>query len=237
MKEIFTLKVTDLSLHKEALATPKMSTDQYEALKADIDVRGQLDPVVVYRAQIVDGRHRWLILQELGITDISVVKMAHKSTIKEIKAVVRSKELRRHETASQLAITAYRLTLDMDDQLTQAEAAAKVGANTKRIGEAKKIATIYGRPDILELLFDGGKFNTGTSHIPFYTDSLGTIIRWLGEHGVIAGATDKDIGVKAREEMTEDEQVLVNKFIAALTSENKLVKQAVCNTLYAELKE
>jgi len=230
------VKIDSLTLHAEALTTPRMLTEQFEALKDHIDKHGQLEPATTYRGKIVDGRHRWLALQELGIETIKIERMPNNSTLRDIKNIVRGKETRRHETASQLAITAYRLTLDKNDPLTQADACSKVGANRKRVSEAKKIATVYGRSDILELLFNGEKFNTGTTHVPFYTDSLGTILKWLSEYGVISGANSK-IGLEPRTELTEDEQSIVNQYINVLKKESAIVQQEVINMGYAMLKE
>jgi len=229
------MKIEELSLHPEALTTPRMVTEQFEALKAHIDQHGQLEPATLYRGRIVDGRHRWLALQELGVESMKVEKMANNATLQDIKDVVRGKETRRHETSAQLAITAYRLTLDSVNPLTQVEASSKVGANRKRVSEVKKIDTIYQRPDILELLFNGEKFNTGTASIPFWTDSLGTILRWLAEYGTIIGK-DKDIGLEPRTELTEDEHVIVNKFMSALGKESTIVQAQVAKEAYSLVK-
>lgn len=61
---------------------------------------------------------------------------------------------RRHESASQLAIRAYRLKMDPINECDSfSEAADKVGANRKRVSEVKKVIELYGRNDIIELLF------------------------------------------------------------------------------------
>ncbi len=236
MNAITEMNIDELSLHAEALTTPRMGAEQFEALKADIDMHGQLDPATLYRGKIVDGRHRYLILKELGVTTMKVVKMANNSTIADIKAVVRSKETRRHETASQLAVTAYRMVLESGGTVSQAAAAKLVGANKKRVGEAKQIDVTYKRPDILELVFNGGKFNTGTEYIPFMSDSLGTILRWLGENKAPAG-TDTEIGIDARDELTEDEQIIINKYVAAAKDESKLVLKELATRLYILTQE
>ena len=233
MNTILTVDLNTLSIHKEALVTPIMSTDHYEALKADIDQQGQLDPATLYRGKIVDGRHRFLILQELGVPTMKVVKMDHNSTIKEIQALVHGKELRRHETAAQLAIRAYRIAKDTG--VSQAAAAKSIGANVKRVSEAKKIDQMYHRPDMLETLFNGKKCNIGTSRIPNNTESLGTIVRWLGE--TVSLGPGKDIGVVAREELTEDEQIIVNKFMNAIKDESKLVIRELASSLYHQVNE
>lgn len=234
--KIETMQVDELTLHPEALATPRMNEEQYQALKKDIEMNGQIDPVTVYRGKIVDGRHRWLILQELGVPAILVYKLANNTTITEIRRFVRSKETRRHESASQLAISAYKYILNSADKVTQAEVADMFGTNRLRISEAKKIAEIYGRMDILDLLFNGEKFNTGTEFKPNPTDSLKSILNWLAVHGSVIGGKDRDIGITARTQLTEDEQIIVNKFINAINNESKLVRNEVANMLYTELK-
>ena len=227
------LNVNELVLHPLAKSTPRMSEEQYAALKASIDSIGQQDPILVYRMKIIDGRHRWLILQELGIKTIKVDKLPNNTTMDELNAIVTAKEVRRHETASQLAIRAYRLSLQ--DGYTQLSAASALGANRKRVGEAKKIIETYGRGDIVELIHQGKKFNTGTDKVPFWTDSLGTILRWLAEHSRID--TEQDTKVKPREELTESEIALVNAYFNTLRKESTLVQSELVDMLYASIKE
>lgn len=236
--EIYTIHPKELVLHPEALATPKMSEDNYNALKDDIELNGQIDPVTTYRGKIVDGRHRWLILQELEIDTIMYTKLPNNITLAEIKQLVQSKELRRHETAAQLAIRAYRLKTAPDSQYKSfAKAAQAVGANPKRIVEIKKIVELYGRPDIVELLFNGEMFNTGSDSVPFWTDSAGTVLRWLEEHGTLVGSGARVAEIKPRKELTEDEQHLVTSYIAALSKESALVLEHIANELYSRVKE
>ena len=237
-EEIHSISPRDLTLHVEALATPRMNAENFEALKRDIEMHGQLDPVTVYRGKIVDGRHRWIILQELGVDTIKYKKMPNNSTLKEIKSMVTSRETRRHESASQLAIRAYRLKMDpLNECDSFSEAADKVGANRKRVSEVKKVIELYGRNDIIELLFAGEKFDIGNDRIPFWTDSLGTILNWLTEHGTVIGAKKQVVGVQPRKEVTEDEQLLITTFLSAITKESMLVQEGIADALYTRIKE
>ena len=237
-EEIYSISPKDLTLHVEALATPKMNAENFEALKKDIEINGQLDPITVYRGKIVDGRHRWIILQELGVDTIKYKKMPNNSTLKDIKAMVNSRETRRHESASQLAIRAYRIKMDpTNDCDSFSEASDKVGANRKRVSEVKKVIELYGRNDIVELLFAGEKFNIGTDRIPFWTDSLGTILNWLVEHGTVIGAKKQVIGIQPRKELTEDEQLLITTFMNAVSKESVFVQEAIADAMYTRLKE
>ena len=234
MKEIFELDITTLSIHDEALATPRMLEVQYEALKADIEQNGQLDPVVIYRGKIVDGRHRFLILNELNIKTITCFKMPNNSTLSDIKKLVRSKETRRHETATQLAISALRHITKSNEKMTQAEASKMFGVGPKAIGFAKKILVDYKREDLLDILFDGGKINIGTSYQPFMTDSLKTIVNWLDDNK--ATSVENKIGITARTELTEDENIIVNQFVRSIQKESKFVLDEIANRIYSLVK-
>ena len=234
MKEIFELDITTLSIHDEALATPRMLEVQYEALKADIEQNGQLDPVVIYRGKIVDGRHRFLILNELNIKTITCFKMPNNSTLSDIKKLVRSKETRRHETATQLAISALRHITKSNEKMTQAEASKMFGVGPKAIGFAKKILVDYKREDLLDILFDGGKINIGTSYNPFMSDSLKTIVNWLDDNK--ATSVENKIGITARTELTEDENIIVNQFVRSIQKESKFVLDEIANRIYSLVK-
>ena len=234
MKEIFELDITTLSIHDEALSTPRMLDVQYEALKADIEQNGQLDPVVIYRGKIVDGRHRFLILNELNIKTITCFKMPNNSTLSDIKKLVRSKETRRHETATQLAISALRHITKSNDKMTQADASKMFGVGIKAIGFAKKILVDYKREDLLDILFDGGKINIGTSYRPFMTDSLKTIVNWLDDNK--ATSVENKIGITARTELTEDENIIVNQFVRSIQKESKFVLDEIANRIYSLVK-
>jgi hypothetical protein len=236
IQEIKSITPDLLVLHPEALATPKMNDIAFEALKLDIEVNGQIEPVLTYRNRIVDGRHRWLVLQELEIAEIRYVELPNNTTIQEIKRLVQSKETRRHETAGQLAIRAYRLKMMENSEFKSfTEASIAVGANRKRVSEVKKIIELYGRNDIIETLFDGKQFNTGKANIPFYTDSLGTILRWLEEHGTVIGAKSEVQGVEPRTELSPDEQLLINSYVNAIKKEGELVMSGIANTIYAHI--
>lgn len=237
-EEIHSISPEDLELHPEALATPKMNSENYEALKRDIEMNGQIDPITVYRGKIIDGRHRWLIIQELGIDVIKYKKMPNNSTLKEIRSMVNSRETRRHESVGQLAIRAYKLKIDPSNKIASfSDAAELVGVPRKRVSEVKRIIEVYGRNDIIELLFAGEKFNTGSVQIPFWTDSLGTILNWLSEHGTVVGAKQQKASIEPRKELTEDEQLLVNTYVTALKKESDLVLEHIAHALYSKVKE
>lgn len=55
------------TIHPYAAALPRMSTDEFEALKASIQRNGQQQHILAAKTQIIDGRHRFEACQELGI--------------------------------------------------------------------------------------------------------------------------------------------------------------------------
>lgn len=53
--------------HELCLIFPEMTADEFHKLKNDISGSGQLEPIVVWQNQILDGRHRYRACIELGI--------------------------------------------------------------------------------------------------------------------------------------------------------------------------
>lgn len=237
LQEVLSIDPKELVLHPLALSTPRMGDAQYGALKKDIEQKGQTDPVSVYRNKIVDGRHRWLILQELGIPSIKYMVLPNNLTLAELKAIVNSKEIRRHESPAQLAIRAYRLKTEKDSIYKSfAEAASAIGAMPSRVSEAKQIAETYGRYDILQLLFDGDKFNTGNEYKPNWTDSLPAILSWLIEYGRPLKSGKQIASIKPRKELTEDEQLIVTTYVNAICKESSITIEEITNKLYTIIK-
>lgn len=56
-----------LTIHPLCAAVPPMSQPEVDALQASIEVDGILTPIRVWKGQVVDGRHRYVIGQRLGI--------------------------------------------------------------------------------------------------------------------------------------------------------------------------
>lgn len=57
----------DISIHPACSIFPPMTEEERAGLKADIAKNGQREPIAVYKNQILDGRNRYLVCQELGI--------------------------------------------------------------------------------------------------------------------------------------------------------------------------
>lgn len=97
---------TKLELHEYATLFPAMSQEDRDALKEDISKNGVIEPVVVWCNQIVDGRHRYEIANELDCY-VPVKGLADSLTEEEVLEYVLSKNFtRRHMTSSQRAAVA-----------------------------------------------------------------------------------------------------------------------------------
>lgn len=58
--------------HPLSYTFPHMSESDFETLKSDIEQNGQVEPIVIYQGQILDGRHRNRACRELGINPKTV---------------------------------------------------------------------------------------------------------------------------------------------------------------------
>lgn len=56
-----------MKIHPVALVLPEMDAARFSELKTDIQKYGVRVPVVVWRDQIIDGRHRWKACEELAV--------------------------------------------------------------------------------------------------------------------------------------------------------------------------
>lgn len=236
------INVDELDVHPEANATPVMTQEQYVALKIDIENNGQIDPVILYRGRIIDGRHRLKIAKELGQIQILTVSIPNNSTINDIRAMVKSKETHRHQTPTQLAIYAYRQmisnnmnTKSKDKIMTQADAAKYYGIAVRQISRVSKLDTQLLRPDILDILFTGNKFNIGTSNRPLLTDSLQSVINYLDKISAEQSTILSDIVFE--EQLTEEDNLVVAKIMNIARDQKRIVREALSKKLYAELND
>lgn len=90
----------ELKQHPLSAAFPAMSADDFQALKDDVEINGQREPVMVYKGMVLDGWHRYRACMELGREPERFTFPADKDPV----AFVLSHNLhRRHLTSSQRA--------------------------------------------------------------------------------------------------------------------------------------
>ena len=97
-----------MALHPLTETHPVMTKEQYEAFKLDIQNNGQLQPVLLYRGKIVDGRHRLRALLDLGISTILTTDLGNNLTLAQVRAKVISTEKRRQKQRSLISSVLYR---------------------------------------------------------------------------------------------------------------------------------
>lgn len=108
-------------IHPACLFFPEMEREEYDALKADIAKHGQLEPIVLDgENQIIDGRHRYKVCQELGIEPR---KKRYSGSQSVLDFVVSTNLHRRHLTSGQRAILAAELLPEFEKEARQRQGA------------------------------------------------------------------------------------------------------------------
>ena len=96
----------DYPVHSVAELFPEMDAESYAALKADIAAHGQAEPIVLWKKQLIDGRHRLRACNELNVKPIVADIPASDDPL----AYVISHNLhRRHLSTSQRAMVAAKI--------------------------------------------------------------------------------------------------------------------------------
>lgn len=119
-----------MEYHEIANIFPMMTNAEYEHLKADIVLNGQLDPVVLYEGKILDGRNRWKACTELGL----VINYDQYQGDNPLSYVISKNLHRRHLNETQRAVVASKLA-----NMRQGERTDIVSIDTKlsMVGAAK----------------------------------------------------------------------------------------------------
>ena len=212
------VRLDEVELHKITETHPVMSREQFEALKNDIEINGQLQPAIVYRGKIVDGRHRYKALTQLGEESIKITRLQNNLTLDEVTNLVNSTEMRRHQSPTQLAIKGYRMY--KAGKLTQKEIPSKVGCSLTNLKAAIALEAL-GRLDVIELLEAGGKMNVSRDgRFSKMTDSLLAVTGYLKEE--IARIAALQVEAEETEEGTErkisKEEVVQMQAVELLTA-------------------
>jgi hypothetical protein len=90
----------ELKQHPLSAAFPAMSADDFQALKDDIEVNGQREPVMVFEGMVLDGWHRYRACCELGLKPQQFTFPEGDDPVAFVKGLNLH---RRHLTASQRA--------------------------------------------------------------------------------------------------------------------------------------
>lgn len=97
-----------LKIHELATIFPPMTPNEFKALKEDVKRNGLLNPILVNESnQVIDGRNRYLVCQELGIEPKTQTIQASEEEL--VTQIISLNLKRRHLTASQRAVIALKI--------------------------------------------------------------------------------------------------------------------------------
>jgi hypothetical protein len=239
--KIAKLKISDLELHKHAFLNPFQSDSQFLGLKSNLERNGQLDPIRVSNGMVYDGRHRMKALDELQ-EEYILAEINDSLTDDDIYRIVKSSEIRRHQTVLQRSISAwkdYQISMMSEDtKRSQGEFATEYGIGKNAIGDVNSLNRI--RPDLIDSLWNGDMYNVGTISNPRYTDKLKTILSYFKK--VESESYDNRTSRQSHDErdsLTSDDRHLINvevsKFETAFEDCN-ILDEAI-KVLYSRMKE
>lgn len=150
-----------MKIHPIAELFPRMSDEEYAALRDDIDAFGVREPAWTWNKQVIDGRHRVLACEELGI---KCPTREYDGTEAELLAFVLSLNLkRRHLDTSQRAMVAASIANLGQGQpekkpanlpVTQSEAASMLNVGERSVRAAKTVIE-EGVPELKEAVERG----------------------------------------------------------------------------------
>ena len=153
-------KLMEYGVHPIATVFPAMSTEEFNGLRADIEERGLQEPIWLYQAKILDGRHRYRACKELGITP--AIKQYTDND--PVGFVLGANLHRRHLNETQRAMIAARLVTTRlgDNQhlrkegrsIDLATAADMLNISEKSVKRAKAVCQ-DGAPELIALVDSG----------------------------------------------------------------------------------
>lgn len=221
------IELENLTLHKLANEHPEMTEVEFQRLKESINEVGQLEPILVYRGKIVDGRHRFWACESLGLDTILVKEIPFNTPLETVKEIVFSSEVRRHQTATQKAIKAWWAT--QEDGITHREAEVKFMTSRTMISACRYISETRGEI-LLKELYKGNSVTIGTRK----SKSLRTVQTLIKEEE----DTAKDARFQKERHVSIDKANEEAKpFLDALSSEPLPVIERVAKGAYRLLKE
>lgn len=140
----------ELKIHPAANLFPEMSANEYVKLKEDIRVNGLLSPIVFWRGQLIDGRHRIRACNELGVFWKNMTEEAEADK-DPVKVALSLNMHRRHLNTSQLAMVADKARGIYDKEGQEAKSEGQ-----KSGGRGRKKNSVVNLPQSIEPMPQGG---------------------------------------------------------------------------------
>jgi hypothetical protein len=221
-----------VEIHSLANKTPSQTELEYKALLESIRDLGQLQPVVMYRGHLVDGRHRVKAAKELGI-QIEYINLQSGLTLEEVEQmVVKGYENRRHQTPTQKAISAYKYYVDQNAKgvkTSMGKVSEDFGVTRSLVDRAKQVFNLAS-PEVFDKLWSGGKLTLGANKP---TDSLLAVINYykLISDDIVNNST----GVS--DDLTDAELAFIKEMVDNLQeNHNNLLLRKLADTIHSRIK-
>lgn len=142
-------------ISKYAGIVPLPTAEEQMALTNDIDKNGLLEPIRIYKGEIVDGRSRQKSCVSTN-TRIRYIELDHELTEKEVIVVVKSLNTRRNLTNTQKVISAVKEYFRQKEnglKVKQADTATAWGISLRLL--ASGIYIYKAKNSLIEPLFNG----------------------------------------------------------------------------------
>ena len=173
--------IKPLSAHPSAANFPDLSILEFLALKDDIRINGQQNPIICLNGKIIDGRQRYRALQELRI-EPKVVELETTATPEQV--LISNNLLRRHLTESQRAMIGAKLVTTVlgsnqsaMDSVTQSQAARQTGISIDTIQRASKVLASGDKTLIRLVESDRMPVNKAASLARLPIETLATLMK------------------------------------------------------------
>ncbi len=163
------------TLHPATEIFPIMDEASFAALVSDIELNGQVEPILVRDGQVIDGRHRLRACEQLGIEPL--VREVGAGEGDPTTLVISLNLHRRHLTESQRAMVATRLAtlpqgrptdkpanlpvFQTASSFTQEQAAETLNVSERLVRQARQVQAT-GVPELVEAV-DSGELAVSTA--------------------------------------------------------------------------
>lgn len=135
----------EFTIHPAADIFPRMSRDDFAKLKEDIRVNGLRSPIMFWRGQLIDGRHRIEACEELGISWDNFAEEVGADQDPVTEALSLNLH-RRHLNPSQLSMVADKVRGIYDEE---GKAAKSLAGGDKTSAKTKQKALVANLPQAL----------------------------------------------------------------------------------------
>lgn len=165
-QKIFSGNISEFkdNIHEIALENAAASKEELDALKEDININGQQNPIYISagkNGKVFDGRNRITALLALGATEILYCVAPVNYTKKQMEAEANSQETRRHKTETQKVVQAWKETKENGGTKSNKDAALKHGVDAKRLSELNSVLKMLQpirHDELINKLFNGLEF-------------------------------------------------------------------------------